>query len=263
MVVSTPVLELRNVTLWRGETKVFAGLNLCIEAGESVAVLGGNGAGKSSLLGIMTGELHVAAMQRSWARLFGEDLWSQEELRGRIGIVMPEQVKMFHPGELAKDVVLSGLRGSYGKTRRTRFTKGEKKKAAKAMRLVGVRRLRDREFGGLSSGEQRRFLVARALVHEPEVLVLDEPTTALDLPGAWKFLKVVRELIQAGTAVMMVTHDAREIPPEIKRVVMLKKGRVLADGPKRQVLTEDLLEECYKTKVRVRWSKGFCDLRPK
>lgn len=260
--MSAPVLELKNVTLWRGETKVFAGLSLRVDAGESVAVLGGNGAGKSSLLGVITGDLHVAAVRGSQARLFGQDLWSVEELRGRIGIVMPEQVKMFHAGEVAGDVVLSGLRGAYGRTRQMRFSRSDKMGAEKAMRLVGVMRLRDRSFGGLSSGEQRRFLVARALVHEPEVLVLDEPTTALDLPGAWKFLEVVRELIRSGTGVVMVTHDAREIPPEVDRVVMLKKGRILADGPKRKVMTEALLGDCYGTDVRVRWARGFCDVHP-
>lgn len=260
--MSAPVLELENVTLWRGDTRVFAGLSLRVDAGESVAVLGGNGAGKSSLLGIITGDLHVAAVRGSRARLFGQDLWSVEELRGRIGVVMPEQVKMFHACERAGDVVLSGLRGACGRTRRMRFSAEAKKRAAKAMRLVGVTRLRDREFGGLSSGEQRRFLVARALVHEPEVLVLDEPTTALDLPGAWKFLGVVRELIRGGTGVVMVTHDAREIPPEVGRVVMLRNGGILADGPKRKVMTEAMLAKCYGTEVRVRWARGFCDLHP-
>jgi iron complex transport system ATP-binding protein len=183
-----------------------------------------------------------------------------EELRGRVGVVMPDKTLLFRGDEVAADVVLSGLRGAFGRTRQMRFSREDRRKAARAMRRVGVVRLAERPFGALSSGEQRRFLVARALVHDPEVLVLDEPTTALDLPGAMGLLATMRDLIRAGTAVVMVTHDAREIPPEIERVVLLKKGQVLADGPKKTVMTSALLGRCYGLEVRVRWSGGFCEV---
>jgi len=258
--VREPVLELRKVTVWRGETRVFHRLSLCIEAGESLAILGGNGAGKSTLLALIAGDVRVAAEEGSMARLFGEEHWALDELRGRVGVVMPDKARLFRVDEVAEDVVLSGLRGAFGRTRQMRFSEGERRKAGKAIRLVRMERLAQRGFGELSSGEQRRFLVARALAHEPEVLVLDEPTTALDLPGAMGMLEVVRGLIREGTAVVMVTHDAREIPPEIGRVVLLKDGKVLADGKKREVMTGALLGRCYGLPVRVRWSAGYCEV---
>lgn len=258
------VFELDQVTVWRGDNRVFHKLSLTIGAGERLAILGPNGAGKSTLLGIIAGEIHpVTETNRGCGtRLFGEEHWSLYDLRGRIGLVTPEQASLFDDDELASDVVLTGIDGSYGRTRGMRFSDADKKRAWRAMKAAGVHELIWRDYGELSSGERRRFLLARALVHEPEMLILDEPTTSLDLPGAWSFLDAVRGLMREGIGVMLVTHDVREIPPEIDRVVLMKKGAILADGPKRKVLTAELLGECYGIPMRTRWSGGFCDVRP-
>ena len=257
-----PVLELENVTVWRGDNRVFDGLSLRVEEGERIAILGPNGAGKSTLLALISGDLHPVVEDGSSARLFGEEFWSLYEVRERIGLVTPEQRTLFHDDELASDVVLTGLRGAYGRTRDMRFSAREKKRAWMAMKAAGVHDLMWRDYGELSSGERRRFLLARALVHGPEMLILDEPTTSLDLPGAWQFIAAVRELMREGKGVMLVTHDVREIPPEVDRVVLLQRGRILADGKKRKVLTSRMLGECYGVKMRVHWSGGFCEVRP-
>ena len=259
--MSTPVLELEEVIVYRGDNKVFDGLSLRVEAGERVAILGPNGAGKSTLLALISGDIHPVAEQGA-TRLFGEEYWSLYDLRDRIGLVTPEQGRLFDDDELASDVVLTGLHGTYGITREQTFTEAERRKAWKAMKAAGVHELMWRDYGELSSGERRRFLLARALVHEPEMLIFDEPTTSLDLPGAWSLIAAVRELMRNGVGVMLVTHDVREIPPEIDRVVLMKGGKVLADGKKRQVLTSENLSECYGIGMKVRWSGGFCDVRP-
>jgi iron complex transport system ATP-binding protein len=262
--VREPVLELDNVTVWRGNNRVFDELSLRVEAGERVAILGPNGAGKSTLLAIVSGDLHPVTDPENGCgtRLFGEERWSLYDLRERIGLVTPEQRTLFDDDELASDVVLTGIRGAYGRTRAMRFSASEKRRAWKAMKEAGVHELMWRDYGELSSGERRRFLLARALVHEPEMLILDEPTTSLDLPGAWEFLEAVRGLMRNGTGVILVTHDVREIPPEIERVVLMKRGGILADGKKRQVLTAALLGECYGVPIRTRWSGGYCEVRP-
>jgi iron complex transport system ATP-binding protein len=259
--VQEPVLELENVTVWRGGNRVFDGLSLRVEAGERLAILGPNGSGKSTLLALISGDLHPVAEQGR-TLLFGEEHWSLYDLRDRIGLVTPEQRSLFEDEELASDVVLTGLHGTYGRTRGQTFSAQEKKRAWKAMKAVGVHELMWRDYGELSSGERRRFLLARALVHEPEMLILDEPTTSLDLPGSWSLIEAVRGLLRAGTGVMLVTHDVREIPPEIDRVLLLKEGKVLADGKKRKVLTSEQLGDCYGVGVRVRWSDGFCTVQP-
>lgn len=256
------MLELQHADVWRGGRRVFHDLSLSIGSGESVAILGPNGAGKSTLLKLITGELRTAAEPGSVARLFGEDLWSLEDLRHRLGLVSPEEVQRFDPDEPALDVVLSSLRGAFGVTRWMRFSKAERLRATQAVIRAGVGDLVERPYGGLSSGERRRFLLARALVHEPGALLLDEPTTALDFPSALSFIATVRGLIRSGHGVIWITHHPSEIPPEIGRVILLKQGSVFADGPARKVLCSRELSGLYELPLCVRWSSDFCQVTP-
>ncbi len=255
-------LDIREATVWRGDTAALRDFSLMLRHGESVAILGPNGAGKSTLLKLLTGEVRPEADPRTVCRLFGEDLWSLEELRHRIGVVMPEDIARFHPEEAARDVVLSSLRGAFGRTRDMRFSAKEKSAAEAAMERLGVLGLAERDFGTLSSGERRRFLIARALVHDPEVLVLDEPSTALDFSAAMGLTTVMRELIAHGHTLVLVTHHPGEIPPEIGRVILLEKGRIVADGPKRQVLQGGTIGGLFGLPLRVTWSRGWCEVRP-
>jgi iron complex transport system ATP-binding protein len=253
--------EIHNATVWRGETEALKDFSLELRAGESTAVLGPNGAGKSTLLKLLTGEVRPEAKPETRCMLFGEELWSLEELRHRIGMVMPEEVARFNGAEIAADTVLSSLRGAYGRTRDMRFSLTDKQRAQAAMELMGVADIRQRPFGALSSGERRRFLVARALVHQPEVLVLDEPSTALDFSASLHLGVTLRKLLREGRTLVWVTHHPGEIPPEIGRVVLLKHGRIFADGPKREVLNERVLASLYEVDLKVRWSGGWCDVR--
>jgi iron complex transport system ATP-binding protein len=224
-----PIFEIENARVWRGDTLALRDFSLTLARGESVAVLGPNGAGKSSFLKLLTGEVRPEADPASSCRLFGEDYWSLEEIRHRIGVVMPEEVARFDRDERVSDAVLSSLRGAYGRTREMRFTRVEKERAGTTMKLMNVANLAEREFGALSSGERRRILIARALVHEPEVLVLDEPSTALDFAAAIQLTGMLRSLSHAGRDLILVTHHPGEI---------------------------------YQVQLRVRWSGGWCDVRP-
>jgi iron complex transport system ATP-binding protein len=257
-----PIIEIKNAQVWRGDTLALMHFSLRLIHGESVAILGPNGAGKSSFLKLITGEVRPEADPHSFCRLFGEDLWSLEELRHRIGVVMPEEVERFHPLEITRDAVLSSLRGAYGRTREMRFSQSDKKRAHHAMHLMGVTHLADREFGALSSGERRRILIARALVHDPEALVLDEPSTALDFAAALHLTGTLRTLLGNGRDIVLVTHHPGEIPPEISRIILLKNGRIFADGDKQKILTSDLLGELYQLNLHVSWNDGWCIVQP-
>jgi len=262
MVRVGPIFEINNANVWRGDTLALRDFSLSLIHGESVAILGPNGAGKSTFLKLLTGEVRPEANPLSGCRLFGEELWSLMEIRHRIGVVMPEEVSRFHPDEIARDAVLSSLRGAYGRTRDMRFSAAEKERAMASMKMLGVSELENRGFGTLSSGERRRILIARALVHQPEVLVLDEPSTALDFSAALQLGSTLRSLLKAGRDIILVTHHPGEIPPEIERAVLLKNGRVFADGNKRDVITRKNLRELYDAELAVRWSGGWCDVRP-
>ena len=257
-----PFFETTNAKVWRGDVVALRGLDLTLRIGESVAILGANGAGKSSLLKLMTGELRAEANPGTSVRLFGEELWCLEELRHRIGIVMPEEVERFDPAEIAEDVVVSAFRGAYGRTRDMRFSAAEKAMAAKAMADVGIAELAGREFGQLSSGEKRRFLIARALVHRPEALVLDEPSTALDFAARLKLLETLCGIASRGATLTLVTHDPGEILPEITRVILLKDGSVVGDGPKREALNDQSLSRLYGMRLKLTWSRGWAVVRP-
>lgn len=236
--------------------------SLVISRGESVAILGPNGAGKSTFLKLLTGEVRPEACPETHCRLFGEALWSLEEIRHRMGVVMPEEVSRFAPEEIAVDAVLSSLRGAYGRTRNMRFSPEDRSRAAAAMAILGVDGLAARAFGTLSSGERRRILIARALVHRPEVLVLDEPSTALDFAATLTLTQTLQQLLSAGTDLVLVTHHPGEIPPAIQRVILLRDGRILADGPKSKVLSSAVLSDLYQVPLRVSWSQQWCQVRP-
>lgn len=256
------IFEITNARVWRGETLALRDFSLKLVHGESVAILGPNGAGKSSFLKLLTGEVRPEFDPATVCRLFGEELWSLEEIRHRIGVVMPEEVARFDPDELAFDAVLSSLRGAYGRTRDMRFSPQDKERARHAMEQMGVTHLAQREFGALSSGERRRILISRALVHEPGVLVLDEPSTALDFAAAIQLTGMLRTLQGTGRDLVLVTHHPGEIPPEIERVILLREGRIFADGPKRKILTATRLSELYQVPLGITWSRGWCEVRP-
>ena len=252
-----PFFEIRNANVWRGDVLALRNLSLVLTENENVAILGANGAGKSSLLKLMTGELRVEVISNSLCELFGEELWCLEELRHRIGIVMPEEVSRFVDDEIASDVVLSVFRGAYGRTREMRFRAIEKQLALEAMTTTGVAELKQRFFGQLSSGEKRRLLIARAMVHAPEILVLDEPSTALDFAARLAMLGQLRNMAETTKSIVLVTHDPSEIFPEIDRLILLKAGRIIADGPKRKILTSAALSEFYGIPIKLHWNHGW------
>jgi iron complex transport system ATP-binding protein len=253
--------EIKNANVWRGDTLALRNFSLSLKHGESAAILGPNGAGKSTFLKLLTGEVRPAAEPSTSCRLFGDELWSLMEIRHRIGVVMPEEVNRFDTSEITRDAVLSSLRGAFGRTRDMRFSRHEKMQATDAMELMGVAALADREFGTLSSGERRRILIARAVVHQPEVLVLDEPSTALDFSAALQLGSTLRSLVRAGRDLILVTHHPAEIPPEITRVILLKDGKIFADGSKREIITRENLRQLYQADLTVKWSGGWCDVR--
>jgi iron complex transport system ATP-binding protein len=260
--MQTPFFELSNAKVWRGDILALHNLSISLHTGENGAILGPNGAGKSSLLKLITGEVRPEANPLSTCKLFGEERWCLEEIRHHIGLVMPEEINRFDDLELASDVVLTAFRGAYGRTRDMRFHTFEKNLAAAAIDEMGISSLAERPFGQLSSGEKRRFLIARALVHQPEILVLDEPSTALDFAARLHLLERLRSITKTTTSIVLVTHDPGEIFPEIQRVILLKDGRILADGVKQNILNGSNLSELYDMPLSLKWQNNWPIVRP-
>jgi len=253
------LIDIHDATVWRGSTRVFDGLSLTVRQHERVAVIGPNGAGKSTLLKTISRELYPVARAGSWIRILGRERWNVWELRHHIGIVSPDLQAGFMPSATVTDSILSGFFSSIGLYHQQRdlVSAAQERRAEELARSLGLWSLRDRAFQALSTGEQRRCLLGRALVHEPHTLVLDEPTSGLDMAASFEFTARIRELARAGRSLVLVTHHLNEIPPEVERVIVLKRGRVVADGPKASVLTRSLLSDVYGVDVRVAEVEGW------
>ncbi|HSM30552.1 MAG TPA: ATP-binding cassette domain-containing protein [Woeseiaceae bacterium] len=248
-----PLIDIRNATIWRGRTRVFDNLTLTIEQHERVAILGPNGSGKTTLLKTVNRELYPVKRDGSWVRILGRERWNVWELRRHIGIVSHDLQQRYRPTTTALEVVLSGFLASIGVhgTLGKRISDDEIAAARNILGQLGIAELDDTPLCAMSTGQQRRCLLGRALVHRPDTLILDEPTAGLDFAASFDYLARIRALARDGRNIIIVTHHLDEIPPEIGRVVVLDRGTIAADGPKESVLAPELLSRVYGTRIEV------------
>jgi len=248
-----PLLDIRNATIFRGSTRVFDRFSLRIGQHEQVAILGPNGSGKTTLLKVINRELYPVASDDSWVRILGRSRWNVWDLRSRLGLVSHDLQTRYRDTTTALHVVLSGFLSSIGVQGLLvdRITGEQQATARKIMGDLAIGELADTPLRQMSTGQQRRCLLARALVHEPDTLVLDEPTAGLDLTASFDYLARVRKLVTEGRTIVLVTHLLNEIPPEIDRVILIRAGVVIADGAKADVLTVDNLQKAYGTRMRL------------
>lgn len=268
MPYSAPVLELTNATFLRGRTRALDDVSLTIAAGEHTAILGPNGAGKTSLIRLLTLEDRPRALANGTPplRIFGRDRWDVVELRMRLGVVTGELDAGFgrstSRGRVSGlDAALSGLLGTQGVFAHHEVTGAMRDQGRAALARVDASSLEHKPLSEMSAGERRRVLIARALVSKPEALVLDEPTTGLDLVARHRFMEIVRRLAREGTTIILVTHHVEEIIPEIVRVVLLRKGRVAFDGPPAEALTPAHIGDLFGAPVTVERVGDYFDVR--
>jgi len=253
------LIEIHDATIWRGSSCVFRNLTLNIEQHERVAILGPNGSGKTTLLKTINRELYPAAKPGSHIRILGKDRWNVWQLRKQIGIVSNDLQQRYGPETSAIEVVVSGFHSSVGVhgVLADRVTADQIEAATEILAELGIEALRNTPLHRMSSGQKRRCLLARALVHNPATLVLDEPTSGLDFAASFDYLRRIRILARAGRNIVIVTHHLNEIPPEVERVILLQEGSVVADGPKNDVLTGAQLSAVYGTPIRVTEVDGY------
>ncbi|MBI5832596.1 MAG: ATP-binding cassette domain-containing protein [Armatimonadetes bacterium] len=257
--MSSPLLQIDGATLVKGAGAVILdNLSLSVAHGEHLALLGANGSGKTSLIGLLT--------RREWpllrpdrqpvVRLFGEATWDVHELRRLMGIVTPEMDRDFVAERCtAREAVLSGFFAARGLWRRD-ITPAMESATTAALARLDVSHLADRRLDTMSTGEVRRILIARALVHRPPALLLDEPTAGLDLVCRRAFLNLLRQLAD-DTTILLVTHHVEEILPEMQRVVLLRAGRLVFDGPKTEALSNHRLAAAFGSDIVVTQRDGW------
>jgi iron complex transport system ATP-binding protein len=266
-VATEPLLELQNATVVLGGARILDRLTLRIAEGEHTAILGPNGAGKSTLIKLLTLQQYpLPANGTPPIRVMGRELWDVFALRSQMGIVSPDLHDRFVHGNAngtisGLDAVLSGFFASQGVFAHHHVTDAMRQAAADALARVGATRLATATLDTMSTGEARRVLIARALAHSPRALVLDEPTRGLDLVARHEFLERIRAIAQQGTTILLVTHHVDEIIPEIGRVILLRRGRLAADGAKEAVLTDAQLSRTFDASVAVEQAGGYYHVR--
>src|SRR5436853_2049796 len=255
-----PLLDLRRVTVMRGDRPALLNVTLRVEAGEHVCILGPNGCGKSTLIKTITRECYPLANEGSSVSILGRERWNVFELRSLLGIVSPDLLASCTTDATGCDVVLSGF---FSSTRIFPHHHPDPElvtRAEAALDRLGIAHLADRPLTHMSSGEAKRTLIARALAHEPETLLFDEPSNALAIAAQLQLRAPLSKLARSGLGILLVTHHVSEIIPEIERVVLLREGRILADGPKAAILTEENLSKLFNATVRLGQHDGYFHL---
>ena len=257
---SVPLIALRNVSVMRGENVALNRISLEIGAGEHVAILGPNGCGKSTLIKTITRECYPLAQSHSSVSILGSTVWNVFDLRSMLGIVSNDLMTQCTQPITGFDVVLSGFFSSIGIWPNHHVTDEMRLKSREVLELLDAPHLADKPVDEMSSGEARRMLVGRALVHHPRALLLDEPSTSLDLFAQHELRETVRKLAQQGLAIILVTHHLSDIIPEIDRVIMMRNGEIAGDGPKREMLTAARLRDLFGVSVELAERDGYYHL---
>jgi iron complex transport system ATP-binding protein len=263
------LLSYRNVSVFRGDQLALDRVSLTISRGEHVGILGPNGCGKSTLIKTMTRECYPAEGRGDWSlRILGHERWDVTQLRRMLGIVTNDLVAECTRGmssdfaELSRkvngrDTVLSGYFSSVGLWSHHHVTGAMERQAERCLAQMDASHLSSRPVHQMSSGEVRRVVIARALVHDPVALVLDEPSNSLDVAATHELRESVRRVASAGTSVVLVTHHLPDIIPEIGRVILLKAGKVVADGPKTELLAADTFSALFGVPVSISERNGY------
>lgn len=259
---AAPLVELRGAVVRIGGTEILHGVDLTLTRDENVAVLGPNGAGKSTLVELVTGERRALVRDdgSTAVRVLGRDRWDLFDIRRELGVVSDSLQNDYDRRVSALDAVLSGFFGSIGLYRHQAVTAEMRDRASAALERMGIAALASRTMDTLSTGEARRALVARALVHEPTALLLDEPFHGLDPRARYDLRESLRHLAAAGTALVLVTHEISEIVPEITRVIAVSDGRIVADGPKAGLLTGPAMADLFGFPAQVTENEGYYHL---
>jgi len=258
--VKRPILEVRDLMVWRGKTTILDSLSWTVRSGENWVVLGANGSGKTSLLSALTGYLTPSG---GTIHVLGEEFGASDwrELRQRVGIVSSSVRQLMHDEDTALEIVAGGARaeiGFWGDIPRRIQTA-----ARKALNDAEANYVSERPWMVLSQGERQRVLIARALMAKPRLLILDEPCAGLDPVARERFLAFIERMAHQtkSPAIVLVTHHVEEITPGFTHALLLRAGKAIAVGTLEDVLTSAALTEAFDAKLKVGWRRGRWEVK--
>ena len=254
-------IEFKKVSVIRGARKILDDINLEINSDENVVIIGPNGSGKSVFVKLLTGKFYPSYTgDNTVCKLFGFERWNIHDLGGMLGILTNELQYDFYNRITGFEAVLSGFFSSIGIFNNHVVTEEMTKKATDIIEFLEVSSLKDKKLETISSGEARRFLIARALVNNPKVLILDEPSNSLDIASSVKLYNIMRKISSYGTKIILVTHLVSDIIPEMNRFIFFKDGKVFADGKRAEIFNSDKLSSLFELKVKLHESNDLCSI---
>lgn len=244
-----PIIFFDNVELRYFDTPVLKNISLQINQGEHCVILGANGSGKSSLIKLINCELYPSHKNEPYKReVLSEERWVVSELRKHLGVVTNDLHTRFasDAGYLSGfETVISGFFGTIGLFNHLEVLPEYTLAANDAMERLGIKHLSEKRVDEMSTGELRKCIVARALVHPVKAILLDEPTVGLDIKAQQDFISMMRSLANNGTTVILVTHHIEEVFEEINKAVLIKDGIIYAQGTKNEVLNSKNLSYIF------------------
>ena len=250
--------EAKNINCFKNGFRVIKDLNLKIAYSENVILIGPNGSGKSSLIEVINRNLYPVIANDSKLKIFGKELINLWELRKRISTVNNDIKNRINPNLQVFDLILSGLYGRYcyvqNKSERDCY------EVEKIMKKMNISNLSKKYFSYLSDGEKKISLIARALIKKPDILILDEPIANLDYKSKFFVLDKINELSKLNTRIFCVTHDISMITRIYDRVLMLKDGKIIADGHQNKVINSENLNKLFGIQVEVNNNYGIWNI---
>ena len=248
------IIEFENIDVGYDEKVVLKNINLKIKSGEHFAILGANGSGKSTLMKLIQSQIHPRQTKEFKKEIFGKSRYSIFELKKELGVITNDLHNYFEKeaGYLTGfEVVLSGFYSSIGIFTHQDFTKKQIQKAIEVMNFLEIIDLKNKKVSSMSTGQLRKCIVARALIHDPKAFVLDEPTVGLDIKAQINFIKLLQKISLKST-IILVTHHLEEIFPEIKNVALIYNNTIFKIGKKEDILNSENLSTIFDIKIEVK-----------
>lgn len=245
------IIDFNNIYVSYEVNPVLENINLEIKEGEHWAILGSNGSGKSTLIKLLSNDLYPNTKYKFKKLIFGKERWSIFDLKKNLGIITNDLHNYFekHGNFLsAYEVILSGFYSTIGVFKHQDFTEIQHQKALEVLEFLEIPHIKDKKVHQMSTGQLRRCIIGRALIHEPKAFILDEPTVGLDIKAQNSFLQIVRKL-SAKASIILVTHHIEEIFPEISHIAMLYNKTIFKQGEKKQILNSENLSKIFESKI--------------
>ena len=254
--------DLKNINVYIDQKEVLSNINISLNHGENTLILGPNGSGKSTFLKLLNRSIHPITSNNSSFKLFNKENINIWDLRKKIGFLFKEMEQRVNIGVTLYDVIISGFSGTFNSRYSKLLSEREKIKIDNLINEWGLNNIISNEFKSLSDGQKRRALLARALVYEPDILVLDEPFCNLDIKSNFILNRNLSKLIEQSVNIVYVTHNLESILPKTNRVILIKEGKIFKDGSPNELVNSKILSYLFNISINVIEQEGYWRMVP-